>query len=71
MTVDAQGTSTPIDVWIDDHDRVVKVQSTGSDGRGLTFEVTAFGVPVSVQAPPADQVTEFSGLANLFGKGVI
>jgi hypothetical protein len=74
VTVDAKGTDTPLDVWIDDHDRVVKLQGSVPNGGDLTFEVTAFGVPVEVQAPPADQVTELpdlSGLAGHAGAGVI
>lgn len=51
-----------VDVWIDDQDRAVKIQSTSPDGDAdLTFEVTAFGVPVDVAAPPADDVISFPG----------
>ena len=67
-SVDAEGTSTPVDVWIDDHDRVVKVTSAGPDGGEVTFEVTAFGVPVDVQAPPEDQVTTLPDLSGLLGR---
>jgi hypothetical protein len=63
----------PADVWIDDHDRVVKMQfaidgnSIGEDAEGkveLTLEITDFGVPVDVQAPPADEVIDFSSLGS-------
>ena len=67
--LDDEGTDTQVDVWIDDHDRVVKLQLTMPDGEGdLTLEVTAFGVPVDVQAPPADQVSELPDLADLPGR---
>ncbi len=62
--------SVPVDVWIDDQDRVVKVQTTidpsmiGVPDVGasvsMTMEVTEFGVPVDVQPPPADQVFDIS-----------
>jgi LppX_LprAFG lipoprotein len=64
--------TVPADVWIDDNDRVVKMQfavdgsSLGtSDAKvQMTMEMTEFGVPVDVQAPPADQTTSFSDLAG-------
>jgi hypothetical protein len=63
----------PADVWIDDGDRVVKMQfavdgsSFGESGARLqmTMEITDFGVPVDVQAPPPDQVTDFSTLGSI------
>ena len=52
----------PADVWIDGQDRVVKMHMTidgsafGGTGSGgtaeLTMEISDFGVPVDVQAPP-------------------
>jgi len=63
----------PADVWIDDQDRVVKMHMT-IDGSGfgagagtaeLTMELSDFGVPVDVQAPPADQTIDFSELTSL------
>ena len=55
--------TVPVDVWIDDDDRVVKMHlaiDAGSLGAAagtveMTMEITDFGVPVDVQAPPADQ----------------
>ena len=63
----------PADVWIDDQDRVVKMHFTidaGSTGAGagtaeLTMEITDFGVPVDVQAPPADETTDLSSLSGV------
>jgi hypothetical protein len=66
--VDAKGTRSPVDVWIDDQDRVVKLVASVPDGGDLTFEVTSFGVPVDVQAPPADQVEELPDLSSLIGR---
>lgn len=65
--------TVPADVWIDGEDRVVKMHLT-MDGSALggragtaemTIEITDFGVPVDVQAPPADQTVDFSGLGSL------
>jgi len=63
----------PADVWINDDDRVVKmhfVVDAGALGSSagtaeLTMEITDFGVPVDVQAPPADQTTDLSSLTGV------
>ncbi len=63
----------PADVWIDDNDRVVKMHFTmdasgfgvGAGTAEVTMEITDFGVPVDVQAPPADQTVDFSELGSL------
>jgi hypothetical protein len=67
--------TVPADVWIDDHDRVVKMHFAIDGGafgaesdRGkveMTMEITEFGVPVDVQAPPEDQTVDFSSLTGL------
>lgn len=69
--------TVPADVWINDDDRVVKMQfaidgsafgaGSGADGGTIemTMEITDFGVPVDVQAPPADQTVDFSSLGSL------
>lgn len=71
--------TVPADVWIDGHDRVVKLHltidgsalgSSSSSGEGvgtvdLTMQLSDFGVPVDVQAPPADQTIDFSQLNSL------
>jgi hypothetical protein len=62
--------TVPADVWIDDQDRVVKMHLTidggalggGSGTAELTMELSDFGVPVDVQAPPEDQTVDFSSL---------
>lgn len=54
----------PMDVWIDGHDRVVKLQfdvdASGTAGAGarmkMTMQITGFGGPLDVQPPPADEV---------------
>ena len=67
-----EGGDGSVDVWIDDQDRVVKIQSTTPDGgAGITFEVTAFGVPVDVTAPPADEVITLPGTDGAGSTGVI
>jgi hypothetical protein len=54
----------PIDVWIDGNDRVVKV-AVEHESTGVTkAEASDFGVPVDVEAPPADEVVDF---ADVFG----
>jgi hypothetical protein len=58
-------TTVPIDVWLDDADRVVKLHLTEpGTGNEVTMEITAFGAPVDVQEPPADQVTQLPDLAG-------
>ncbi len=65
--------TVPADVWIDDNDRVVKMHLTmdvGAFGAGagtaeVSMEITDFGVPVDVQAPPEDQVVDFSELTSI------
>jgi hypothetical protein len=69
----AQLGTVPADIWIDGQDRVVKMHMTmdgASFGGGagtvdMTMEMTEFGVPVDVQAPPDDQVMDFSELTSL------
>jgi hypothetical protein len=61
--------TVPADVWIDDHNRVVKMQFTmdgsafGGDGRAqMTMEIGQFGAPVDVEAPSPDEVIGLSEL---------
>jgi hypothetical protein len=68
----SQGDGGTVDVWIDDQDRVVKVQGSRSDGGAdITFEVTAFGVTVDVTAPPAEDVVGLPGHGGAGSPGVI
>jgi len=65
--------TVPADVWIDDQDHVVKMHMTidgsalgaGAGTAELTMELSDFGVPVDVQAPPEDQTVDFSSLGAL------
>jgi hypothetical protein len=58
----------PADVWIDDYNRVVKMQFSvdgsafGSGHAEMTMEISDFGAPVVIEAPPADQVISISEL---------
>ena len=64
--------TVPADVWINDDDRVVKMQMAidggafGGDGGKIemTMEITDFGVPVDVQAPPEDETVDLSSLGG-------
>jgi hypothetical protein len=59
-------------VCIDGNDRVVKMHLTmdasgfgaGAGTAEVTMQITDFGVPVDVQAPPADQTVDFSELGS-------
>jgi hypothetical protein len=65
--------TVPADVWINDQDRVVKMHFVidgGSFGAAdstteMTMEITDFGVPVDVQAPPADQTVDLLSLGSI------
>ncbi len=70
--------TVPADVWIDDHDRVVKmhyaidgsafgVAGSTAGTAELTMEITGFDDPVDVQAPPSDEVIDLSDLSDLLG----
>ena len=58
----------PMDVWINGDDRVVKLSfdvdaaSFGGARMKMTMEITGFGEPLDVQAPPADEVISQSEL---------
>jgi hypothetical protein len=64
-------TTIPIDVWVDGDGRVARVatqytmnvsgQSISAD---MQFDYFDYGTPADVQAPPADQVADLSGLAS-------
>ena len=63
----------PVDVWIDEQDRVVKLQMTmpsrrvagaGGGTIEMTMEITEFGVPVDVQAPPPEEVVPIGELTD-------
>lgn len=48
------------DVWVDDKNLPVEVAVSLGDAGSLEAHFSQYGEPVSVQAPPAGQVTEFS-----------
>ena len=59
VTVTISPTAAPmsqkVDLWLDDQDRPAKMTTTTS---GVTMQVTYsdWGAPVTITAPPADQV---------------
>jgi hypothetical protein len=64
----------PVDVWINDQDQAVKVHfaldaaAMGLPGTGsfdMTMEMSAFGAPLDVQAPPADETIDYSTLTSV------
>jgi hypothetical protein len=65
----------PVDVWIDDQDHVVKEHFTldlgniagNSASVDMTMEINDFGVPVTVEVPPADQVIDIQAFTNSGG----
>lgn len=73
--IQSAGTPTlPIDVWVDDQHLVRREKiaySATEQGKkvsvGLTMDMTKFGVPVDAEAPPADQVADFSDLLKSVG----
>jgi hypothetical protein len=60
--------TVPADIWIDDHDRVVKMQfavdgSAFGDGHAeMTMEISDFGSPVDIEPPPPEEVINISEL---------
>lgn len=52
------------DIWLDDQDRVTRLTSTMGDLGSVEMTMSDFGSDVSIEAPPADQVTE---MPDLFG----
>ena len=56
----------PTDIWIDARQRVrrqtvaISTQAAGADQFSLTIDYKRFGVPVDVQAPPADETVDYS-----------
>lgn len=75
-------TSFPMDLWIDDDGLVQRMamEVTAEDvaesaGEGtedfqsmtMTFDFFDFGQPVTIEAPPADQVTDFADMEGAFG----
>jgi hypothetical protein len=65
--------TVPADVWIDGQDRIVKMHLTmdasafgaGAGSAEVTMELSDFGTPVDVQAPPAEDTVDLSELGGL------
>ena len=73
----------PVDVWVDGEGRVVRMKMdmdlsaymggvSGTSGATaptitMTLDLSKFGEPVTVTAPPADQVVDLKDLAKKFG----
>jgi len=59
-------TGSDIDVWLDDKGLVRRVRSSAEGGKGtfaLSMDILAYGVPVDVTPPPADQVADLGQIA--------
>ena len=59
----AGGPTVPVDVWVDGQGRLRRVAlTTGAGGGTTTVTLSDHGTPVSVAAPPADQVNDLGAL---------
>jgi hypothetical protein len=54
--------SLDYDLWLDDQSRVTRLTSTMGDLGSVEMTMSDFGADVSVQAPPADQVTQMPSM---------
>jgi hypothetical protein len=54
-------TNATVDVWADHDDRVIRIRIASPTG-GATYDVTDFGSPVDVEAPPTTQISTVSEL---------
>jgi hypothetical protein len=63
----AVGAAT-IDVWIDDDGLVRRADLRGEDGVEARVELLDLGQPVSIEAPPSDQITDLGDLGGLLEK---
>ncbi len=62
--------SIPVDVWIGDDGLVHKLTFNASAGSGsvaLTLEISDYGTPVTVTAPPAGDTFDATGLVGMIG----
>lgn len=66
----------PLEFWLGDdnvmHKMVMQFDGSGDPANGfgsmtMTWELYDFGADISIEAPPADQVTDGSDLAGMFG----
>jgi hypothetical protein len=69
--------SVPADIWIDAQGRLRKLTMTldatteGTHVGAVTMELFDFGTPVDVEAPPADQVTDFGSMLGGLTGGML
>ena len=54
----AMPTSLDYELWLDDQGRVTRLTSTIGDRGSVEMTMSDFGADVSIEAPPADQVTD-------------
>ena len=62
--------SIPVDVWIGDDGLVHKLtidQSADGGHVGLTLEISDYGTPVTVTAPPAGDTLDATSLVGMIG----
>jgi hypothetical protein len=68
---DAAGAGMPdeisYDVWLDDEDRVTQMTIELGKMGTMEMELSDFGKDVSIEAPPADQVTEMPSMDGSMG----
>ncbi|MGA9596333.1 MAG: hypothetical protein WBV06_09260 [Acidimicrobiia bacterium] len=66
----------PVEFWLGDdnvmHKMVMQFDGSGDSSNGfgsmtMTWEMYDFGADINIEAPPADQVTDGSDLAGMFG----
>jgi hypothetical protein len=68
------GTASPelggatVDVWVDDAGLIRRLDVRSDDGVTARIELFELGEPVSIEAPPADQVTDLGDLGELLGE---
>lgn len=65
-------TGSVVDVWLDGHGLVRRVKTSAEGGKGtfsVAMDVLAYGVPVDVTPPPADQVADLGQLAGAASTG--
>ena len=65
-SADAVPDSLEYDAWLDSDDRRRKVTLTMGDTASVEINVSAWGEPVTIEAPPADEITdaEMGGLGG-------
>ncbi len=57
------------DIWLDDQSRLTKLTLDMGSAGSMSTELSDFGKDVSIEAPPADQVTEMPDLPGMTDSG--